>query len=152
MDLVEIEMNIDLDTLSINNRNVITGEIYFSFNGEYFPERGWNDFIVVILTWWHTALINLKNSRQNGIVQEFDFMDGPLLVRGFKISDDIIELRFIRKTIGSEHIFFTCQTSINSFKKTLLKRTKQLLTDIKGRNWKSGDIEELEKLWKILGE
>jgi hypothetical protein len=152
MDLVEIEINICLDNLSINNRNVITGEIYFSYNDQYFPEKGWDDFIVVILTWWHKAIINLISSRQNGIVQEFEFMDGPLLVKGTKLSDDIVELQFIKEKKDSEHIFFTCQTSINKFKKTLLNSTKQLLKDIKKRNWQSDDIEELEKMWRILSK
>lgn len=152
MDLVEVEISISLDTLSINNRNFITGEIYFSYNDQYFPEKGWNDFIVVILTWWHKAIINLISSRQNGIVQEFEFMDGPLLVKGNKLSDDIVELQFIKEKKDSEHIFYTCRTSINKFKNTLLHNTKKLLEDIKKRNWHSDDIEELEKMWIILSK
>ncbi|EFV75034.1 MULTISPECIES: hypothetical protein [Cytobacillus] len=152
MDLVEIKINICLDTLSMDDYNLITGEIYFSVDNQYFPDEKWDDFIVVILAWWHKAILNLNYSRRNGIVQKFEFMDGPLFIRGTKISEDILEMEFINEKIDYEHILFTCQTSIIKFKKNLIKSTRQLLKELKNRNWQSDDIEELEKMCKILSE
>ncbi|GIN86918.1 hypothetical protein J6TS2_33040 [Heyndrickxia sporothermodurans] len=149
MDVVEIELNICLDSLSIYSHNVITGKIYFSIEDRFFPEKGWEDFVVVILAWWLKALLNLKNSR-NGITQVFEFMDGPLFVRGTKISEDIVEMQFIKEKADFEHIYFTCQCSINQLKNTLITTTKYLLKELERRNLESDDIEELERMWKIL--
>jgi hypothetical protein len=152
MELVDIKINIGIDTISKNKRNVVTSEIYFSCNDRFFPEHGWYDFSVVILTWWHKATINLSNSRSKGIVEEFDFMEGPLFVRGVKVSDEIIELFFIKENKAAEHILFKCRTNVNKFKSSLLRSTERLLQEIRNRNWRTDEIEELEKMWKVLSD
>src|SRR5699024_6489063 len=102
----EIDINIVNETLTITNENMITGEIYFVTENEVFPEKGWNDFVVVILTWWHDALINLIQSEQNGTEQAFEFMDGPLSVKAIKMSENVLELQFIKERRETEEIFF----------------------------------------------
>lgn len=45
--------------LTYDNNRPSTGEIYFQFEDFAFPEKGWNDFVDVILNWWIHNLIEL---------------------------------------------------------------------------------------------
>lgn len=150
MNLSEIEIGLCLDTLEINDFNNITGGIYFSYNDQCFPEKCWDDFVVVILGWWHKALLNLIRSPRNGVVEEFLFMDGPFLVKVKKLYDDVIKLVFIEERLKSKHIYFTCQTSIHHLKNALTKNAKLLLEEIEKRKWKTDDIDELKRVYNIL--
>ena len=129
---------------------MITGEIYFVTENEVFPEKGWNDFVVVILTWWHDALINLIQSEQNGTEQAFEFMDGPLSVKAIKMSENVLELQFIKERRETEEIFFTVNTRITEFKKALLKSVDELLAELRRKNWQTDDVKELEKRHSFL--
>lgn len=145
----ELIVNIGLDSLRLNNRGVITGEIYLSLKDFIFPEKGWDDFVIVILSWWLTAISNVIEG-SIGCVQEFSFMEGPLLVKITKISDDCLEMRFVKEQKDSELVFFTCQSSIDQVKHSLLKSTGELLEEIKLRNWGSEESKKLEEMFKIL--
>ena len=48
--------------LNQGSSGLITGEIYFEENNNYFPEKGWNDFTVIILGWWISSF--LKSVKQ----------------------------------------------------------------------------------------
>jgi hypothetical protein len=54
----------------------IVGPIWWEADGEGFPEIGWDDFPVVILGWWLSALRSGRPGRSPTTV-ELVFMDGP---------------------------------------------------------------------------
>lgn len=88
-------INIVINELSIemSNRNSITGEIYFQMGDSFFPELNWNDFIVVILTWWNES-IQLLEASDIRSSQDFNFMDGPFYVQAVKKDSLHISLNF----------------------------------------------------------
>ncbi|MGE6258066.1 hypothetical protein ACQKCU_09175 [Heyndrickxia sporothermodurans] len=46
-------ISIKVDIASLEKRQNITGEIYFVIDyHRSFPEDGWSDFVVIILSWW----------------------------------------------------------------------------------------------------
>lgn len=145
MAIEEIDIKIITETLTLTKGNMITGEIYFSTQNDVFPEKEWRDFVVVIMTWWYDALIRLIESKQNGIEEEFEFMDGPLLIKAVKVSEELLELNFIKEMRSAEQIFFTINISMTNFKSALLKSGKELLIDLDKKNWHSDDIDELTK-------
>lgn len=151
MELEDINLYIKTETLTLTKANLVTGEIYFTIqSGATFPEKGWRDFVVVILTWWHDALHKLIESKQNKMEEEFDFMDGPLLVRVVKVSNDGLVLNFIKEMRDTEQIIFTANASMTKLKSTLLKASKELLGELNQRNWHSDDIEELKRKHDLL--
>lgn len=58
-----------------NASRSITGVLYFDFGGYSFPGERWNDFVVVIATWWLDALEKLERGVDHEAVLRF--MDGP---------------------------------------------------------------------------
>lgn len=132
-------------------RRQVTGEIYFSIRSEnfFFPEENWNDFIVIVLTWWHNSLIRIKNSKSK-IIEELDFMDGSFAVKVTKINDEIATLAFIHERLSSSEIEHTCIVNISQMIESLLQSTNELLKVIHQNQWYSEEIEELEKVYEIL--
>jgi hypothetical protein len=53
----------------------VTGVIYVELESGAFPETGWSDFPVIILSWWIEAWIQLEAPARRKV--QWRFMDGP---------------------------------------------------------------------------
>lgn len=140
---VEIRLNEQSFELS---RSKITGEICFVIEDQFFPEENWNDFVVVILTWWLESLKKLILSI-DGSSFDFSFMDGPLMVRGKKIDNNKIYLEFVREKLNGEELQLTARCSVDQLRKSLIGAAKKTVKTIKAKMW---DTEETRKLEKLL--
>ncbi len=70
-------MNIEFDPSSIDQSKsgLITGIVYFRSNGNsFFPCELWNDFVVVLASWWLDATRRIETGENDVRMQ---FMDGP---------------------------------------------------------------------------
>lgn len=124
----------------------ITGEIYFETSRGGFPEKNWNDFVVVVLSWWTNSLANLLLNDENET--NFYFMDGPYRVFVAKSSDNMLKMQFCSdKTDG---IFDTESISIITMQKILLKSCRKALRSISQMEISSAKIEGLKKSYDIL--
>jgi len=141
MNVEEIDIKIIPETLMLTRGNMITGEIYFTTKSDAFPEKEWRDFVVVILTWWYDAIINILKNKQNEMTETLYFMDGPFMIKAVIVSDDLLTLNFIERVSSGEQIVFTINTSINEFKNTLLRSGNELLIELNERGWYSDDID-----------
>ena len=68
---------------------LVTGEIWFDVDGVEFPSAGWNDFVVVVLSWWTQALLDLEAER----AVDLSFMDGPWNARLALVTSELCDLR-----------------------------------------------------------
>lgn len=70
-----MRIRFDPSTLHQGRSGSITGVVYFEFSSEQqFPSLGWNDFVVVLASWWMVAL---KEITEGTSEVELSFMDGP---------------------------------------------------------------------------
>jgi len=46
-----ISVKTDPVSIDFSNSQAVTGVVFFDFGSFQFPEKGWNDFIVVVLSW-----------------------------------------------------------------------------------------------------
>ncbi|MFP7471335.1 hypothetical protein SFC55_10030 [Niallia taxi] len=89
-----ISLKVDLVSLEINRSKNITGTIYFIIDyHRYFPDGGWDDFLVIILSWWIKSIRGVELSRI-GSTYKLDFMDGTSEVLVKKISENKVEMNF----------------------------------------------------------
>ena len=140
-----VDIRVNEQSLKLSRRK-ITGEICFVIEDQFFPEENWNDFVVVILTWWLQCLKKLMLSA-DGSLCDFSFMDGPLLVRVKKIDNDIINLEFMREKLNGDEIQLTARCSVNQLRKSLIGAAKKTIKIIEAKMW---DSEETKKLRKFL--
>lgn len=131
-----MSIKIDLKSISKEGANIF-GNIYFESDTVIFPEKGWNDFIIIVLNWWSSSLLNLIERKS--IIEEFDFMDGPLSIEFRYLDDNIYKVRFLSKNkeVKSENI------DLNQFYSNFVKLLNSLIRYTKEQGWKG---EELNKL------
>ena len=80
-------------TLFQSRRGSITAVAHLSFrDGFEFPSAGWNDFVVVIASWWIDALVELRDGSAE---VELRFMDGPYFVRVAQLGGGLLRLRCV---------------------------------------------------------
>lgn len=138
-----ISVVVNESTFEINKRNSITGEIFFELEDSYFPESNWNDFVVVILTWWNKS-IRLLESSSVGTSVDFNFMDGPYYVRAVKKDDIFVSLSFIRRNKANLELITTLDVETDSLKKSIVKASKKVIREIQTKDWATDDIEQLK--------
>lgn len=140
-----ISLMVDESTLEINKRNSITGSVFFQIENSYFPEFKWNDFIVVILTWWKSS-IKLLETSSVGTTIDFNFMDGPFYIHGVKKNNTAVSLSFTRRHKVAKEVILTVDTEISSFKKSIDEASSKVIREMHSRKWITEETKQLEKL------
>ncbi len=142
---MEIKLIINKDSIAKSERGVITGEIFFLVDDQYFPGIKWDDFIVTISLWWLQAI---SESKSNAI--ELRFMDGPYLIRGIVSDNDRISLSFIRYGFKKEYIEIVCDYSFKDFKKAILHMVQLLIEICEEKNWNTDEVNSLQESYKKI--
>lgn len=78
----------DPTTLRQGRSGSISGVVYFEFSQKrQFPNQGWNDFVVVLASWWMVAL---KEIAGGGSEVKLRFMDGPYWISVLYREQDLL--------------------------------------------------------------
>jgi len=144
-DLIQIIFN--EDTVEISENGSITGEVFFQLDDRFFPFENWNDFIVVILTWWNKSANILANASA-GTTANFSFMDGPYIVRGKKSDNgNEVQLSFLERTSNGEAIIEMTDVEIQVLRNSIRKISNVVLKNKLICNIQyNEDIIELKKV------
>jgi len=134
----KITIEVDPSTLAISTSGSITGVIAIRTSDIVFPEAGWSDFPVVILSWWLEPVAQILAG--NSKVWDCRFMDGPYSLRLEKEQNDIWMLRglYDRRTVE-----FTATVSLAAFLNRLLSVAQKVLRESRKRGWQNTDIKNL---------
>ena len=147
MILMMQHFSIEVDLETLENRQNVTGDIYIVIDfHRFFPEEGWSDFVVIILSWWIKSIKGLIVS-DIGRTYEFDFMDGTPIVVGKKLDKENLELSFCIDEIEKRKVIFTAMCSIKEVRDSILSVSKKVIRAIERKRWKMDvDIDELKDL------
>ncbi len=127
---------VDLNMLEKSDSNQITAGIYFQYGENYFPKKGWNDVVLIILNQWIDAMRQIINER-NDIVK-LEFMDGNFSVKA-KYSAPNLMLEFM----GGHESDDKCVLSLQQFIHKLTEAALKVIMACKKQKW---DTPELTKL------
>jgi hypothetical protein len=137
----QIQVVVDERSLELHPNGSITGIVYFCLDSTVFPDKRWNDFIVIVLSWWVQATKRL--SRAENAVETFSFMDGPFEIivdrKNTLVSLSLVTRRGRGKSIGPFY------TSFRSLSDALNKAANQILTSCAKRDIHSNQLAELER-------
>ncbi|WP_127530923.1 hypothetical protein [Paenibacillus kobensis] len=139
-----IGVQVNESSLEKSSRNAITGEIYFQFHEVCFPEPNWNDFVVILLTWWNKSIRLLETASIGNKVNLY-FMEGPYYVQGEKRDSENVSLSFIRRNKNNLCIMYSIETEISSLKKSIVSASNITLKEIRNKGWINEDVQELIK-------
>ena len=131
---------IQVDNNSIAKyKDSITGVLYFDFSGVFFPEKGWNDFIIVLINNWLESSHNILRGITES--EEFYFMDGPFFMRVRKIENEICIAELIE---NHTDILMEFRISITDLFNEVLKKVTSLSKYCKKQGWDTEDVKRLQ--------
>ncbi|GAA3622538.1 hypothetical protein [Flavivirga jejuensis] len=138
-------MKVTVELSSLNkDDDKIFGNIYFEENEYAFPEKGWNDFVIIILNWWAKSILKLL--KNISIEEELDFMDGPASVKVQYLKNNSFSLYFIL----NKEVVYSSEVDVELFTKAFLKELNSLIRNIKENRWESEEIYSLMENYKML--
>ena len=136
----EIEIKVNDQSFELSG-GLITGELYFVVGENYFPHKNWNDFVVVVLSWWIESFMQFDFFM--GKTSKFNFMDGPYYVYGVSRENKTLELDFQRSYQDKEQLCFSAKCGIDQFGHALFQASKLAINCVKNNHWSNRDIDKL---------
>ena len=135
------------DTFQQHADGLITGIIMWNLNGTAFPDDEWNDFVVVILGWWTSALLRLLCN--NSTAEMLDMMDGPFSVvcNG---SGESVSCQFVERRLHGAVAVASWAGKTRDLAREILAAGKYALRTCHEHGWTSSDITLLEKEVRTL--
>lgn len=146
---MKLRINLTLSSITISKANAITGSINIQVGETYFPNKGWNDFIVIVLTWWNTNFYTFIVGKNK--ITDFYFMDGNYKFR-LKSNDNILNVQFY----SNDEVISTVEVSIDDFLNELYKKGNNVIITCLELGFRTQEVSELEEsllnLGKLLGK
>lgn len=127
---------------SSNANRPVTGVLYFDFSGFAFPDERWNDFAVVIASWWLEALERLERGIEDEVVLRF--MDGTYWVDLSRQDGDIVLLRCTedRRNVGVVHEEYASLSEVSA---QVCQLARQLASACGRGGIESSDVDALRR-------
>src|SRR5690348_1203289 len=89
--MMEARLVVDPSSISLRASGPATGDIVLMVGTVAFPMAGWNDFVLVILEAWTSALLRLVRGTSDS--ERVHFMEGPYAVDVMRMADGAFRLR-----------------------------------------------------------
>lgn len=143
---MKLRINLVLSSINISKANAITGSINIQVGEIYFPNKGWNDFIVIVLTWWNTNFYTFIVGKNQ--IADFYFMDGNYKFR-LKSNNNILNVQFYD---SNDEVISIVEVSKDNFLNELYKKSNDVVTTCQELGLKTQEVIELQESLLNLGE
>lgn len=134
-------IGVTVDEASLRFSRNVTGIVFFEFGTFQFPQRDWNDFVVVILGWWLDATTKLVAAGEGET--ELYFMDGPYALR-IVLESGILKISRGRDDVQTEDSRFNFEVDAHGFLRAIYDASTTILSACASRDWMTADIETLQ--------
>ena len=138
-----MKVTVEIESLK-KDGDKIFGNIYFEEGEFLFPERGWTDFVIIILNWWTESILKLL--KNISIEEELDFMDGPAMVKIQYLKNDFFNLYFIL----NKEVVTSSKVDIELFTRSFLKELNSLIRVLNENGWENKEVHSLIENHKML--
>jgi hypothetical protein len=130
-------LKIQTDELSVSKSGAVTAPIYFHIEDQFFPEEGWSDFPLIILSWWLDEIAGLAEK------QVFEFMDGPFKIKTLRIGSDL-QLEGVWRRKAGDKVVFSKLVPEHRLVASFHAEAAALLSSLKGICPDHSDFKELQ--------
>jgi hypothetical protein len=138
---VSITIELELHSLSAAKSGSVTGCIYIDIEGYFFPQRHWDDFVVVLMSWWGEALRKIEVVSSCDF--EIDFMEGAYLVNLVKSAgSEEVQFYAVDESCGRT-VVASGQESLIRFRNSFLIAAKRLIARCNELHFSSRDLDNL---------
>lgn len=131
-----MKLVLDLCEAKINLSGNISAPIFLRLHERAFPEEGWIDFPIVILSWWLSSIESFEDPI------ELAFMDGPFAIR-LKMDANLYEYSCIEDGKKMIEPSFSGRIRKLDFVKDLNLVSQRAVQFCRDRNIVNDDVETL---------
>ena len=132
----------DESTLHQSKKGSITGVVFFDFGEVLFPDDRWNDFVVVVATWWLGALERLERGIDREVV--FEFMDGPYSIMLTRQDANNVLLRCIEDR-SNGGILHQERVELPALAALVRRLARQIASACRRNGLESSDVDTLKR-------
>ncbi|MCI3936851.1 hypothetical protein MQX03_06545 [Chryseobacterium aahli] len=136
----KLKIRIDSNSFA-KHRDNITGIICFDFNGKFFPEKNWNDFIIVLVNNWIESSYRIMSNFT--ISEDFYFMDGPFSIKIRKNDFGDCSVELIENNVS---LLMDFTINIEDAYREILQNLIFLSNYCKQQGWETEDVKKLHYL------
>lgn len=136
------QLTLVINHLQRESDNGLTGQIYWSIDNLYFPEKGWNDFVLTVLEWWLDNFNNVFNNET--FLSQFRFMDGPFWVCLYG-NGPTVKLTFVDGR-HSNHTVQEIFSDRHAVAKALILSVRQVMQSSHVLRYNSTQLSKIHKL------
>jgi hypothetical protein len=133
-----LQIHVDSTKLSRTAGGSIVGPIWVELADTAFPEEGWFDFPVVLLTWWLQALRAHGKTHSDKVL---DFMDGPYEIRLEAASGGCRARLYDRH--GQGKVVAAATVDCEGLGESALAQGKKILAQCRRNGWEDTDVAAL---------
>ena len=141
-----IKLILDDNSIKKGKSGLITGDIYFETLQGYYPEKNWNDFVMIILSWWANSFVDFLQGNQKEM--EFHFMDGPYCAYISKSGENMLNFQFNRDEVVL--CLFKESICLYDLYKILLDNCRKAIESLSILGIESTNVEGLRKTYEKL--
>jgi hypothetical protein len=138
-------VRVDRSSFERNSNGLITGVLFVELDGVAFPDARWNDFVVVVLSWWLEALAPLRGGALPRVCL---FMDGPFQFEVQPDAGDTCRVKLVdgRRTAS----VVERQVPMRDIVDAVIGAARQVLDYCESSGWASPDIDTLDAHYSYL--
>lgn len=143
----EARLVVDATTVLVRSSGPATGDIALVIGGITFPGPGWNDFVIVILGAWLSALARLVRKESAG--ERVHFMEGPFAVDMKRLENGTIRLRALERPDGERAVLAVPPLALVE---NAVAAADDVLRICRDKAHRSDDVDQLEATTMLLRE
>jgi hypothetical protein len=137
----QIRFNIDLTRAGRSRSGLVYAGVSLTLDSVAFPHDDWTDFVVVILSWWTNAAVQLLRS-PSPLRIDVRFMEGPYLVAVRALGPDVWHVALVESGQRRRELR-SAEVSSAPFVQSILDASTRVLDMCRQREWWSSDADAL---------
>jgi hypothetical protein len=119
--------------------------VFIKSDNQSFPDNRWNDFVVVVLTWWLDSFD--RGLREGpGCSFRLRFMDGPFWVDVLLRDLGRARFTFNEDRLNGPFVHGIAEGDLNTFLDSVLLSSREVLLVCQAKGYTSTDIGTLQNL------
>jgi len=147
--MTNVRIVVDAKSISPGRTGPATGNVWIMLGQLAFPFQNWNDFVVVILEAWASAVVRMLRGVSEH--ERVHFMEGPYVVEVSRASEDVLRLHAIERVRQEQEIASEDARALD-FIDGMLACSEEVLAACRQKGCWSVDADKLEAALPLLRE
>jgi hypothetical protein len=132
-------LRVQPDCLTRSGHGSICGQVWCESGTLAFPGPHWNDFPIVVVSWWLEAIVALVDGRKRNA--DVNFMDGPYMVHVFVKRRESWQAEWVERRAAGTNVIHQFDFTPDPFIRSLIACSDDLLQECSAKGWESNDVD-----------